>query len=131
MVSDVDIKDYVGDRYKQPESKPRTAAESGGLKWDGDFGTKPPMALLDPGFLEGVAKVLGFGAQKYAANNWRNGIQVSRLISACYRHLTAINKGEDIDPESGLPHSYHLGCSVMFLSNMLATRPDMDDRWKG
>ena len=92
---------------------------------------KPPMALLDPAFLEEVANVLGFGANKYAAHNWRNGIQYSRLISAAYRHLGAINRGEDIDPESGLPHAGHLGCCVMFLSSMMKTRPDMDDRWKG
>lgn len=91
---------------------------------------KPPMALLDPSFLEGVASVLGFGANKYAAHNWRNGIHYSRLISAAYRHLGAINKGEDVDIESGLPHAYHLGCCVMFLASMMETRPDLDDRWK-
>jgi hypothetical protein len=98
-----------------------------GLKYDTE---KPPMALLDPSYLEGVASVLGFGANKYTAYNWRNGIAVSRLISAAYRHLGAINKGEDLDPESGLPHVYHLGCCTMFLASMLQTRPDMDDRWK-
>lgn len=91
---------------------------------------KPRMDLLDAKYLEGVAEVLTFGAQKYAANNWRNGIAVSRLIAASYRHLGAINKGEDIDPESGLPHVYHLACCTMFLSEML-TRPEQDDRWKG
>lgn len=119
MLSNIDIKDYKDDSWTQPQA---------GVKFDGE---KPPMALLDAEFLEGVAKVLGFGANKYAANNWRNGIAVSRLVSAAYRHLGAINKGEDVDPESGLPHSYHLGCCVMFLSNMLQNRPDLDDRWKG
>lgn len=100
---------------------------TGGTKYDGE---KPPMALLDPEFLEGVASVLGFGANKYAAHNWRNGIQYSRLISAAYRHLGSINKGEDVDSESGLSHAYHLGCCVMFLASMMNTRPDLDDRWK-
>ena len=101
--------------------------EASGVKFDGD---KPPMALLDASFLEGVASVLGFGANKYAAHNWRSGIHYSRLISAAYRHLGAINKGENIDPESGLSHAYHLGCCVMFLASMMETRPDLDDRWK-
>lgn len=117
MISDVDIRDW--NDKKVPENV--------GVKFDGD---KPPMALLDPEYLEGIAKVLGFGANKYAADNWRNGIAVRRLISAAYRHLGAINKGEDIDSESGLSHSYHLGCCVMFLASMLNTRPDLDDRWK-
>lgn len=100
---------------------------SPGLKYDQE---KSPMALLDAEFLEGVGNVLGFGARKYAAHNWRNGIDVSRLISAAYRHLGAINRGEDIDPESGLEHAYHLGCCVMFLASMLKHYPEHDDRWK-
>lgn len=101
---------------------------SEGLKYDNE---KPPLALLDPEFLEEVGRVLGFGARKYAADNWRNGISHRRLISAAYRHLGAINKGEDIDPESGLPHTGHLGCCIMFLDWMGKNRPDLDDRWKG
>lgn len=101
-----------------------------GVKYDGNYKEKPPMALLDPPFLEGIARVLGFGAVKYAPDNWRNGIAYRRLISAAYRHLGAISAGEDIDPESGLAHSYHLGCCVMFLASMMETRPDLDDRYK-
>lgn len=98
-----------------------------GTKYDQD---KPPMALLDSDFLEEIASVLGFGASKYAADNWRNGISYRRLISAAYRHLGAINRGEDIDPESGLPHTGHLGCCIMFLSAMGKLHPELDDRWK-
>lgn len=98
-----------------------------GTKHDNE---KPPLALLDPGFLEEVGRVLGFGAQKYAADNWRNGISHRRLISAAYRHLGAINGGEDLDPESGLPHTGHVGCCIMFLDWMMKNRPDLDDRWK-
>lgn len=97
-----------------------------GLKFDFD---KPRMDLIDPLFLEDVAKVLSFGAYKYAAHNWRKGLEASRLIAAAYRHLNAINKGEDIDQESGLPHTAHLGCCVMMLHWMLTYRPDKDDRW--
>lgn len=120
MICEIDINDYLDTHYKQP--KPTVT----GLKYDND---KPPMALLDPNYLEGVAKVLGFGASKYAAHNWRNGIDVSRLVSAAYRHLGAINNGEDIDSESLLPHIYHLGCCTMFLAEMLK-RPKHDDRYK-
>jgi Domain of unknown function (DUF5664) len=99
-----------------------------GIKYDGE---KPRMDLLDAEALEGLAKVLTFGAQKYAANNWRNGIEYSRLTAALLRHLMAIQRGEDVDPESGLPHVDHLGCCWMFLSNLSKTRPDLDDRWNG
>jgi ADP-dependent phosphofructokinase/glucokinase len=90
---------------------------------------KPRMDLLDADYLEGVANVLTFGAQKYAAHNWREGLLYSRLIAATYRHLGAINRGENIDKESGLPHVYHASCCLMFLSSMMSTRPDLDDRW--
>lgn len=99
-----------------------------GLKYDSG---KLRVDLLDPLALEGIAKVLGFGAVKYAAHNWRGGISYSRLIGAALRHLFAIIRGEDTDPESGLPHIDHLGCCWMFLSNMMKTRPDLDDRYKG
>lgn len=98
-----------------------------GIKHDQD---KPPMHLLDNEYLEGVAKVLGFGATKYAPHNWRAGLAYSRLISAAYRHLGAINSGQDKDDETGLSHAYHLGCCVMFLASMMNHRPDMDDRYK-
>jgi hypothetical protein len=102
--------------------------ETKGLK---DDQAKPRMDLLDAEFLEGVAEVLTFGANKYAPNNWRGGIETSRLIAATYRHLGAINKGENRDPESGLPHVYHASCCLMFLANMIKHHPTFDDRWRG
>lgn len=97
-----------------------------GTKYDQE---KPRMDLLDADALEGLAKVLTFGANKYAAHNWRKGVSNSRLIAALMRHLFAISRGEEIDPESGLPHIDHLGCCWMFLSNNMKNRPDLNDHW--
>lgn len=91
---------------------------------------KVRLELVDALAVEGLASVLTFGARKYAANNWREGLEYTRLIGALKRHLSAIEKGEDIDTESGLPHIDHLGCCWMFLSNFMKTRPDLDNRWK-
>lgn len=115
MISEVDIK-HMKEISNFDAKK--------GNKFDQD---KPRMDLLDHQFLAGVANVLGFGARKYAAHNWRQGINYSRLIASAYRHLGAYNSGEDIDPESGLSHLYHLGCCIMFLS---ATDSKFDDRYK-
>lgn len=112
---------------QNPWLKKSELKQEGGSKLDGG---KPRTDLLDPLALEGIARVLAFGASKYAAHNWRGGISYSRLIGAALRHTFAILKGEDNDPESGLPHVDHLGCCWMFLSNMMKTRPDLDDRWK-
>lgn len=106
------------------EVKPALQA---GTKFDSG---KPMLDLIDPLAIEGLAAVLTFGAKKYAAHNWRGGLSYSRLIAALLRHLFAILRGEDIDPESGLPHVDHVGCCWMFLSNMMKTRKDLDDRHK-
>jgi hypothetical protein len=98
-----------------------------GVKFDQD---KPRVDLLDPLALEGLAAVLTFGANKYAANNWRGGISYSRLTAAMLRHLFAFMRGEDIDPESGLPHIDHLGCCWMFLSYHSKVNKHLDDRYK-
>lgn len=91
---------------------------------------KAPLDLLDRVALEEIARVLEFGKKKYAAHNWRGGLQMSRLMAAAMRHLMAYNDGEDFDPESGLSHLAHAGCCVMFALRMEHDRPDMDDRYK-
>jgi len=100
---------------------------SEGIKYDKD---KVPMDLVTPEFMEQLSAVLGFGASKYGRHNWRAGIGSSRLIAAAYRHLTAINGGEDTDQESNLPHAAHVACNMMFLMWMLKNKPELDDRWK-
>lgn len=99
-----------------------------GIKHDSD---KPRMDLLDSTAMEGLATVLTFGSLKYSADNWRGGMPYRRLVAAAFRHLYAFLRGEDNDPESGLPHVDHAACCLMFLSNMTKTRPDLDDRYKG
>lgn len=101
---------------------------SEGLKYDEG---KLPMHLLDRTALEAMASVLGHGRDKYGAENWREGIQYTRLIGAALRHLHALNDCEDFDKESGLPHAAHAMTSLMFLLWMMRCRPDMDDRWRG
>lgn len=90
---------------------------------------KPPMDLLPYGALIEVAKVLGFGAKKYDAGNWANGLEVSRLIAAAERHIGEFKEGQDADIESGLMTLAHAVCPLLFAIWMLKNRPDMDNRW--
>jgi len=92
---------------------------------------KPPISLLDRDFLEGTAHVMAFGAEKYDRYNWTNGIQYSRLIDAAMRHIIAYYSGEDIDPESGLPHIDHAAANLNMLRGMMRLHPEMDDRYRG
>jgi hypothetical protein len=98
-----------------------------GVKFDEG---KPRTDLLDPFAIEQLSKVLGFGAMKYAPENWRRGIAYSRLIAAALRHIFAFMRGENTDPESNLSHIAHAMCCMMFLLWMVENKPTLDDRWK-
>ena len=91
---------------------------------------KQRVDLLPTAPLLMIADVLGFGAEKYSAHNWRNGFDQSRLIGATMRHLLAYNDGENTDPESGLSHISHAGCCILFLLEHIAKDIGRDDRYK-
>lgn len=76
---------------------------------------KPQYSLIDLNSLEHCAKVLEFGAKKYARNNWQKGMNLTTILDSMLRHIAALNSGEFIDPESGLPHIGHIQCNAMFL----------------
>lgn len=97
----------------------------GGLKYDGE---KPMMHLVPTRFIRGMAEVFTFGASKYSAWNWAEGIAYSRLYSALHRHMAEWWECKDTDPETGRNHLYHAGCCLAMLSEMQHIRPDLDDR---
>jgi hypothetical protein len=51
-----------------------------------------------------------------------------RPFSAAMRHLWAWWKGEQADPETGLPHLAHAACCLMFLMAYEKRRIGEDDR---
>ena len=63
-----------------------------------------------------MVEVLEFGAQKYAPDNWKKGLNKKEILDSAMRHLTAVIDGEEIDPESGKSHIGHLMCNAMFYS---------------
>ncbi len=76
-----------------------------------------------------VARVLAFGARKYARHNWREGLAWSRWIDAALRHLAAFERGEVVDLETGCHHLGHFACCVMFLYVHQRDGLGTDDRW--
>lgn len=96
-------------------------------------GSKPRTDLLPTAPLFAIADVLGFGAKKYAAHNWRAGLEYQRVYGAILRHLFAWQEGEDLDPETGLNHLAHAGCELLFLLEFVG-KPELyshlDDRYK-
>lgn len=84
--------------------------------------------LVPPSAITGIAEVLGFGAQKYAPNNWKKGMAWSKVSSSLQRHLLAFLEGEDRDKESGLLHIDHVLCNAAFLKEYYKICPQFDDR---
>lgn len=91
---------------------------------------KLPMELIPTSLLNGLAEVLAFGARKYQRENWRKGMDWSRLIGAALRHISAWNDGTDIDPESNLSHLKHAACCIAFLIEYEERKLGKDDRFK-
>lgn len=77
---------------------------------------KPRFDLIPPLAEREVAKVLEYGARKYAPDNWRKvDDATNRYLAAVRRHLNAWQTGEAIDQESGLPHLAHAATSLLFI----------------
>jgi Domain of unknown function (DUF5664) len=89
---------------------------------------KPPISLIPRVAIEGEARVLGFGADKYGKDNWRKGCEWSRYIDAALRHMHAFAAGEDNDPESGESHLHHARCCLGFLAEYVDKNIGTDDR---
>jgi hypothetical protein len=78
--------------------------DNGKLRWD----------LLPLDVVEMLVEIYEFGANKYAENSWRtieNGYK--RCRAALFRHLTAYDKGERVDPESGKSHLAHAAWNAL------------------
>ncbi|MGX5775489.1 dATP/dGTP diphosphohydrolase domain-containing protein [Methylorubrum zatmanii] len=115
------------DHLRAPSAMPheQTDAPTAGSKHDAG---KEPVGLIPREAVLAEARVLAFGAEKYAAHNWRKGMRWSRLGDAAMRHLLAWLDGEDNDPETGLPHLAHLRCCAGFLLAYAERGDGTDDR---
>lgn len=85
-----------------------------GMKFDAG---KLDYTLVPWDGVEEVVKVLAFGANKYARDNWKH-VESQRYLAAAFRHLVAYNKGELTDSETGLSHLAHASCCVLFMLAM-------------
>lgn len=103
-------------------------APQSGVKHDSG---KPRFELLSDIALDLQAQVLTFGARKYAAHNWRKGLEWERVYAAAQRHLSSWHRGQRLDPETGLPHLAHAAVNLMFLLEFEATSTGTDNRYNG
>lgn len=80
--------------------------------------------------LESTVRVLEFGAKKYAKGNWAKGMPWSVCFTCTMSHLSKAFQGEENDEESGLPHTAHAMCNMLFLLGYRDLFPEGDDRLK-
>ncbi len=91
-------------------------------------GGKPDLSLIPLWTLEDEARVWMYGQKKYKAFNWMKGMPWSQVMASLMRHLAAFQAGEDLDPESKLPHLGHIMCNARMLTLYSYTYKDGDDR---
>jgi len=91
---------------------------------------KPRVELLIPDALEAEARVWAQGAKKYGEYNWQKGMKWSIPIGCMLRHIFAIMRGQDIDPESGELHAAHIKTNASMLIYYFYHYKQGDDRDK-
>ncbi|HJC20396.1 MAG TPA: hypothetical protein H9707_01360 [Candidatus Butyricicoccus avicola] len=79
-------------------------------------GGKPRPSLVPPALIRGVDSVREYGCMKYSdPENWRKVVP-QRYWDALLRHvLAAWDNWKAVDPESGMPHLWHIACNAAFL----------------
>lgn len=79
---------------------------------------KPRPTLCPVSIIDAITAVREYGTAKYHdPDNWRK-VEPDRYVNAMYRHWLSYLRGEKVDPESGMPHLWHVACNVAFLVEM-------------
>lgn len=104
-----------------PDDNPKTAH---GLR-------KPSLHAIPPVALMLLGQAMMEGKRKYGPFNWREQkISTSVYYDAALRHLMSYWDGEDIDPDSGLPHPVKAIACLVILMDAMAQGSLNDDRPK-
>lgn len=77
-----------------------------------------------------LAKLYGRGSKKYEARNWERGYDFGLSFAALNRHLWQWWSGEDLDPETGVPHTVAVMWHAAALTEFMTTHPEYDTRPK-
>lgn len=120
-----EFSDFQIQNLQKPNSEEvRITSNTGGSK-----GQKlAQLGALDPNALMEIAKVAGFGTQKYDRYNFLKGYDWSLSYDALQRHLHAFWSGIDKDEESGLPHLAHAGWHCLAMLAFMQRGAGTDDR---
>lgn len=94
-----------------------------------DSGKQRPALIMDamPRAIAGVVAVGTFGANKYSDGGWLEVVDgINRYRNAQLRHEQKRAIGELVDPDSGLPHDFHIAWNILAQVELKARRGDYD-----
>lgn len=90
---------------------------------------KVPFSTVPAPFVAEVGLAMLEGALKYGRHNYRViGVRTSVYYDAALRHLNAFWEGQDIDPDSGLPHIIKAAACLAVLRDSQLMGNVVDDR---
>lgn len=82
---------------------------------------KPRLSLVPSEIIWAIAAIREYGCRKYGEHGmtrWKE-VEKERYRDAAYRHwLRYLENPSGVDPESGLPHLWHLACNIAFLCEL-------------
>ena len=90
---------------------------------------KPGVDEIPPEILLELGKVYTYGAEKYGRGNWLRGNAWHEFYGSSLRHMLAFWRGEEYDPESGLPHLAHALWNIVALRYFDLHGLGEDDRY--
>lgn len=100
-------------RHHKPKAEPDQTAKA-------DAG-KPRLSLVPMQIIWDIAEIREYGCRKYptgGTDNWKQ-VGEDRYWEAAFRHfLNCIGDHKAVDPESGLPHFWHLLCNLAFIAEL-------------
>lgn len=106
-----------------PTTKPTNPKDAIGSKKVG-LSAVPAQVVMELGLALGCE-----GAPRYGRHNYRiAGVRASVYYDAAMRHLMAWWEGEDIDPDSGLPHTVKAMACMAVLRDAQINNKLSDDR---
>jgi hypothetical protein len=90
---------------------------------------KIPLSIWPPVATALGALALVDGAGKYGRQNYRvTPVRASIYVDAALRHIAAWQEGEDVAPDSGVPHIGHALACLAILADARAAGTLIDDR---
>ena len=101
-------------------------ASSGAMR--AAIGTKIDTNLVPYEGIVAAAMAFNYGALKYQAHNYRKGLSFTNLLESLKRHAHALELGEEIDLDSGLPHYAMIAANAMMLAHNVMQGVVIDDR---